>query len=39
VLRGHGHKVRVIAAQFVRPFVKTNKSDAADANVLHVKGH
>jgi transposase len=26
-----GHEVRLIAAQFVRPFVKTNKTDAADA--------
>jgi transposase len=31
VLRGLGHQVRLIAAQFVRPFVKTNKTDAADA--------
>lgn len=28
---GMGHEVRLIAAQFVRPFVKTNKTDAADA--------
>lgn len=34
VLRGHGHQVRVIAAQFVRPFVKTNKTDAADAEAI-----
>jgi transposase len=26
-----GHEVRLIAAQFVRPFVKGNKNDAADA--------
>jgi transposase len=26
-----GHEVRLITAQFVRPFVKTNKTDAADA--------
>jgi transposase len=26
-----GHEVRLIAAQFVCPFVKTNKTDAADA--------
>jgi transposase len=26
-----GHEVRLIAAQFVRPFVKSNKNDAADA--------
>ena len=30
-LRKLGHEVRLIAAQFVRPFVKTNKTDAADA--------
>jgi transposase len=31
VLRGLGHQVRLISTQFVRPFVKTNKTDAADA--------
>lgn len=31
VLSGLGHEVRLIAAQFVRPFVKSNKTDAADA--------
>ena len=34
VLSGLGHQVRVIAAQFVRPFVKTNKTDAADAEAI-----
>ena len=29
-----GHKVRLIAPQFVRPFVKTNKTDAADAEAI-----
>lgn len=29
-----GHEVRLIAAQFVRPFVKTNKTDAADAQAI-----
>ena len=29
-----GHEVRLIAAQFVRPFVKTNKNDAADAAAI-----
>jgi transposase len=33
-LRGLGHEVRLIAAQFVRPFVKTNKTDAADAEAI-----
>lgn len=34
VLRDLGHEVRLIAAQFVRPFVKTNKTDAADAEAI-----
>jgi transposase len=34
VLSGLGHQVRLIAAQFVRPFVKTNKTDAADAEAI-----
>ena len=29
-----GHTVRLIAAQFVRPFVKSNKTDAADAQAI-----
>jgi transposase len=29
-----GHEVRLIAGQFVRPFVKTNKTDAADAQAI-----
>jgi transposase len=29
-----GHEVQLIAAQFVRPFVKTNKTDAADAAAI-----
>jgi len=29
-----GHEVRLVAAQFVRPFVKTNKTDAADARAI-----
>jgi len=33
-LEGLGHQVRLIAAQFVRPFVKTNKTDAADAQAI-----
>jgi transposase len=33
-LRGLGHEVKLIAAQFVRPFVKTNKTDAADAEAI-----
>jgi len=34
VLSGLGHEVWLIAAQFVRPFVKTNKTDAADAEAI-----
>jgi transposase len=29
-----GHTVRLIAAQFVKPFVKSNKNDAADAEAI-----
>ena len=34
VLSRLGHEVRLVAAQFVRPFVKTNKTDAADAEAI-----
>ena len=34
LLRGLGHQVKLVAAQFVRPFVKTNKTDAADAQAI-----
>ena len=34
LLRTLGHEVKLIAAQFVRPFVKTNKTDAADAQAI-----
>lgn len=34
VVKGLGHEVKLIAAQFVRPFVKTNKTDAADAQAI-----
>jgi len=33
-LRSHGHDVRLIATKFVRPFVKNNKTDAADAQAI-----
>ena len=29
-----GHKVKLIAPQFVKPYVKTNKNDAADAEAI-----
>jgi len=33
-LTGLGHEVRLIAGQFLRPFVKNNKTDAADAQAI-----
>jgi transposase len=33
-LRGMGHDVRLMAPQFVKPYVKTNKNDAADAEAI-----
>lgn len=33
-LRRHGHEVRLLPAQYVRPYVKTNKNDAADAEAI-----
>jgi transposase len=33
-LREHGHDVRLIPAQFVKPFVKSNKNDFLDAEAI-----
>lgn len=33
-LQALGHQVRLIAPQYVKPFVKTNKNDAADAQAI-----
>ncbi len=33
-LQGLGHTVRLIAPQFVKPFVKSNKNDVADAEAI-----
>ena len=33
-LRTLGHEVRLMAPQFVKPYVKTNKNDAADAEAI-----
>ena len=33
-LQGQGHTVRLMASQFVKPYVKTNKNDAADAEAI-----
>jgi transposase len=32
-LQAHGLRVRIIAPQFVKPYVKSNKNDANDAEV------
>jgi transposase len=34
VLQGLGHTVRLMAPQFVKPYVKTNKNDVADAEAI-----
>ena len=36
-LRQQGHDVRLIAAQFVKPFVKSNKNDFVDAEAVERK--
>ena len=33
-LQSYGHTVRLIAPQFVKPYVKTHKTDATDAEAL-----
>jgi transposase len=33
-LESFGHTVRLMAPQFVKPYVKTNKNDAADAEAI-----
>jgi transposase len=33
-LAGFGHTVKLMAPQFVKPYVKTNKNDAADAEAI-----
>jgi transposase len=33
-LRSYGHEVRLIAPQFVKPYVKSNKNDVADAQAI-----
>ena len=34
-LQGFGHTVRLMAPQFVKPYVKTNKSDRNDAEAIY----
>lgn len=33
-LEGYGHTIRLMAPQFVKPYVKTNKNDIADAEAI-----
>jgi len=33
-LQGLGHRVRIMPAQFVKPYLKSNKSDTLDAEVI-----
>lgn len=33
-LQGYGHTVRLMSPQFVKPYVKSNKNDAADAEAI-----
>ena len=33
-LQGLGHTIKLMAPQFVKPYVKTNKNDAADAEAI-----
>ena len=35
-LREQGHEVRIIPAQYVKPYVKTNKNDYIDAEAIAV---
>ena len=35
LFQSYGHGVKLIAPQFVRPFVKSNKNDAADAQAIY----
>ena len=33
-LSGYGHEVKLIAPQFVKPYVKSNKNDRIDAEAI-----
>ena len=33
-LRGYGHEVKLMAPQFVKPYVQSNKTDRADARAV-----
>mgnify|MGYP003952191567 CR=1 FL=1 len=34
LMRSYGHEVKLIAPQFVKPYVKSNKNDRADAEAI-----
>ena len=34
LLKSYGHEVKLIAPRFVKPYVKSNKNDAADAEAV-----
>ena len=34
LLQSYGHEVKLIAPQFVKPYVKSNKNDAADTEAI-----
>src|SRR5258708_12235641 len=34
ILRGQGHEVKLMPAEYVRPFVKSNKNDYVDAEAI-----
>ncbi len=38
-LQGLGHEVKLMHAKYVRPFVQTNKTDAADAQAIWTAAH
>ena len=38
-LREQGHEVKLMAPQFVKPYVKANKTDAADAEAICKAGY
>lgn len=38
LFQSYGHQVKLIAPQFVKPFVKSNKNDAADAEAIAEAG-
>ena len=35
ICQGFGHRVKMMPAQYVKPFVKTNKNDATDAQAVY----